>query len=71
MKIILLLALLLTSIATSACTLCNSPAASQIRANVFGPAFVENVFYTLLPFVLISFIIRLIYGNTKEKKLNT
>ncbi len=55
---------------SKACTLCNSGTAEQIRASVFGPDLSYNLFITILPFIILSGIVYLIYqGGISKNKL--
>lgn len=51
----------------SACPLCHTETARQIRAAIFGPDFWFNVGVTILPFVLFLGITALIYGKPRSE----
>lgn len=53
------------------CPFCKSPAAVEIRASLFGEDFTYNLFISILPFLVFSIIIYLIYhGGIPYKKRN-
>lgn len=69
MKVILLtLTVLFFSLASKACTMCNSKQATGVRALVFGDNFYKNVFFTVLPFIAFTGIIVSIYKSGKTIK---
>ncbi len=69
MKVILLtLITFFFSLISEACTMCNSRQATDVRALVFGDDFYKNVFFTVLPFIVFTSIIVLIYKSGKTIK---
>ncbi len=69
MKVILLtLSMLFFSLASEACTMCNSKQATDVRAIVFGDDFYKNLLFSILPFVVFTGIIVTIYKGGKTIK---
>lgn len=63
-----LLLLSVSSISAYACTLCNSKTAIAVKAAVFGPDLLFNLFITILPFVICVLIVYFIYDGGFTKK---
>jgi len=71
MKWMFLFLLIFISRLVQACPFCKSPAAVEIRASLFGEDFTYNLFISILPFLVFSIIIYLIYhGGIPYKKRN-
>lgn len=73
MKVVLLIFSLIISVAAQACPFCNSKTGKNIRAALFGPDLPFNLFITILPFIIFSVIVYLIYhgGLPTTKAKNT
>ena len=71
MKILLLFIFIMISLASRACPFCNSKTAKEIRASLLGTDLSFNLFITILPFIIFSAIVYLIYhGGFPSKRLN-
>jgi len=69
MRILLLFFLLTLTLATQACPFCNSKTAKEIRASLFGPDLSFNLLITILPFIIFSAVVYLIYhGGLPSKR---
>lgn len=66
MNILRVLCLLLLPIPeTVACPLCATSIGQQVRAGIFNQFFFTNLFYTLLPFIILILIVLFVsYGST-------
>lgn len=73
MRSVVTLIFLASAQAASACPFCNSQTAKQIRAALFGPDLLYNVFITILPFLVCGIVVYLIYRggfSTKNLKID-
>ncbi len=61
MKSYLFLVFSLLSFAVQACPFCDTKTAADIRASLFGPDLLFNLFTTILPFIVFAAIAYLIY----------
>ncbi|ELR72040.1 hypothetical protein C900_01905 [Fulvivirga imtechensis AK7] len=69
MKAVSLLFFMTFSFVAYACPFCDSATAEEIRASLFGADLTFNLFVTILPFIIFSLIVYLIYhGGIPAKK---
>ncbi len=72
MKILLLtLAMFFFPCTSEACTMCDSKTATDVRAEVFGDDFYNNLFVIVLPFIMFTGIIVCIHKSGRTIKSNT
>ena len=70
MKALLFIFVLPFALAGQACPFCNSKAAKEIRASLFGDDFSNNLLISVLPFIIFSAIIYLIYhGGLPRRRI--
>jgi hypothetical protein len=60
--------LIVISLPTVACPLCNSNTAKDVRASIFGPDLSFNLFVTIFPFLIFGTIVFFIYRGINFKR---
>lgn len=73
MKALFFVFLTMLPFAAQACPFCKTDTAKEIRASLFGPDLFPNLVFSVLPFLICSVIVYLIYhgGLPSKKKMKS